>query len=107
MNTKIDFVTVKDMNSVPEGYFLVNGVYLSGELEQSQEFDFCACSENIIFHEEGIYDVTFNKEEGFILYLWKADLGAEIEVNRGLLCDVEDLTGCQAARTSFNKKSEA
>ena len=104
MKNKIDFILAKDLDAVPEDYFLINGIYLSGQLEQEQEYDICATSENLILEEEGIFDATFNKKDGYILYLWKVKTASDIEINRGLLCDVEDLAACQHARSAFNNK---
>jgi hypothetical protein len=104
MQPLIDFVPVKTLDDTPESYFVINGVYLYGELEEEQGSELCATSQNILFMEDGIYDVTFKNEEGYVLYLWKHTISEGINVNRGIICKINDLSACTHAKECFNSK---
>lgn len=105
MKNTIDFVRAGAIYNVPENYFLINGVYLAGKLKHDENEEICASSINLLLEEEGMYDATFNGQEGFVLYLWKVVKDNDITINRGLLTSIEDLDACKEARTHFNNKS--
>lgn len=105
MKKPIDFVRAGEIYKVPENYFVINGVYLTGNLKQDSIEENCASSINLLLEEEGLYDATFNGEEGYILYLWKYSVSPEISINKGLLCNVEDLYACKHAKECFNRKA--
>lgn len=105
MKTTIDFVRSGAIYKVPENYFFINGVYLSGELKKEAGEELCASSINLLFEEEGMYDATFNGQEGFILYLWKIESKSGDLINRGLVCNAEDVVSCTEAKIKFNNKA--
>lgn len=107
MQTLVDFIPANLSDTVPETYFMIHGVYLYGELEEELGTELCASSQNLFFVQEGIHDVTFKNQEGYVLYLWKYVVSADISINRGFVCKVEDLSACTYAKECFNRKSKA
>lgn len=105
MQTLVDFIPSNLSNPVPSTYFIVHGVYLYGELEEEQGSEFCASSQNLLFVEEGIHEVSFNGKEGYLLYLWKQPSSTDISINQGFVCKSEDLSGCTYAKECFNRKN--
>lgn len=106
MNEPFDFISYSVNDKKNKDYFMAFGVYFFGEIEQEKGDDLCSSSINLLMKEEGIYDVTVDGKEGFLLYLWNFMHG-ETNINRGIVCKSEDTDACSYAKNCFNLKLQS